>query len=108
MIRVLQPSNILVVDESIYDFEGRCPVKRYIPRKPHPNGLLVYGLAGLLTVGPQRLPYLLDIEPCTIGNEVGAQEAMIRLHSRLRLRSPRLRPSLIADSAFGSLIDYKR
>jgi hypothetical protein len=99
---LFSPGNILVVDESIYEFNGDCPVRRYIPRKPHPNGLLVYCLAGFINVGADRIPIVLDIEPYMLGNEVGAQEAMLRLHARLRTRRPHLRPHLVVDSAFGS------
>ena len=41
------PSEVFVVDESMFSYQPRgeqkrdCP-KRYIPRKPHPNGLLCY------------------------------------------------------------------
>jgi hypothetical protein len=100
--RLFSPGNILVVDESMYEFNGECPVRRYIPRKPHPNGLLVYALAGFVNIGADQVPFVMDFEPYTLGNEVGAQDAMIRLHSRLRARVPHLRPHLVVDSAFGS------
>ena len=90
------------MDESIYEFNGECPVKRYIPRKPHPNGLLAYGLAGYFIVGVDYVPYVLDLEPYILDNLVAPQEAMIRLHDRLRFRRPALRPHLTVDSAFGS------
>lgn len=92
----------MVIDESIYEFEGECPVRKYIPRKPHPNGLETFGLASYLNIGTHRLPVVLDLEPYTIGNELTPQEAMIRLHSRIRDRFPQLVPSLVVDSAFGS------
>ncbi len=99
---VIRPGNILVVDESLYEFNGTCPVKRYIPRKPHPNGLLVYGLSGYLLAGADQIPYVLDYEPFTLNNQVSAQDAMMALHGRLRQRIPGLRPHLVVDSAFGS------
>lgn len=108
---LFSPGNPLVVDESLYEFNGQCPVRRYIPRKPHPNGLLVYGLAGFINVGVDRIPIVLDFEPYTSDNQVGAQEAMIRLHSRLRQRYPHVEPHLVVDSAFGSfdrLADIRR
>jgi hypothetical protein len=99
---IIRPGNILVVDESIYEYNGDCPVRRYIPRKPHPNGLEVFGLAGLVRVGTYLLPFVYDFEPYTVGNAPTPQEAMIRLYSRLRARYALIRPSLVVDSAFGS------
>lgn len=100
---VIQPGSILVIDESLYEFNGSdCPVKRYIPRKPHPNGLLVYGLAGYFIMGQHQLPYTLDFEPYVLDNRVGAQEAMMVLYSRILGRFPHLKPHLVVDSAFGS------
>jgi len=99
---LLSPANPLCVDESLYEFEGKCPVKRYIPRKPHPNGLLVYGIASYIYAGVDAIPFVLDFEPYTVNNQVTAQDAMIRLLERLRQRRPDVAPSLVADSAFGS------
>lgn len=90
------------MDESLYEYNGDCPIRRYIPRKPHPNGLLVYGLSGYFNVGQHQLPYVLDFEPYTLNNLVSAQDAMMALHSRLRRRKPSLKPHLVVDSAFGS------
>lgn len=53
---MFNPGSIQVVDESMFEFNGDCPVKRWIPQKPHPNGLLAYGLAGYLLVGSDLLP----------------------------------------------------
>lgn len=101
-IALINPGGLLVVDESLYEFNGDCPVKRYIPRKPHPNGLLVYGVAGYLYVGDVELPYVLDIEPYILDNLVSAQDAMMLLYNRLLERKPSMHPHLIVDSAFGS------
>lgn len=73
---VVKPGSILVVDESIYEFNGGCPVKMYIPRKPHPNGLLNYGLSGYFLVGADLVPYTLDYEPRTLTNQVSAPEML--------------------------------
>jgi hypothetical protein len=99
---LIHPGTYLVVDESLYEFNGVCPVRRYVPRKPHPNGLLVYGLAGYFHVGQSEIPYVLDFEPYTLDNLVSAQNAMMELFRRLRLRRPLFRPHLVVDSAFGS------
>jgi hypothetical protein len=71
-------------------------------RKPHPNGLLVYCLAGLMKAGIKRVPFVLDFEPYLLDNQIGPQEAMMRLHARLRRSHPQLTPHLIVDAAFGS------
>jgi hypothetical protein len=99
---LFSPGTVVVVDESLYEFNGGCPVRRFIPRKPHPNGLLVYGMASYVHAGADELPVLLDLEPYALGNLVTPQEAMMRLAHRLRTRKPHLQPHLVVDSAFGS------
>lgn len=99
---LINPGTKLVVDESLYAFEGDCPVRRYIPRKPHPNGLLSYCMSGYFYVDTFEIPYVLDFEPYSLDNKVGPQDAMMALFSRLRERRPLHRPHLIVDSAFGS------
>lgn len=90
------------MDESLYEFNGECPVRRFIPRKPHPNGLLVYGMASYVHAGADQLPVVLDLEPYALDNQVTPQEAMMRLARRLRTRKPHLQPHLVVDAAFGS------
>ena len=59
------PCEVSSVDEAIFAYQPRgkqastCP-KRYIPRKPHLNGLLCY-LNSFKT--NQRQPFVFDIEP---------------------------------------------
>ena len=55
----INPGTEFAVDETMYAFFGReldCP-KRYIPRKPHKNGLLTYPAAFNTAHGP----YLFDV-----------------------------------------------
>jgi hypothetical protein len=92
----------MTIDESLYEYLGDCPVRKFIPRKPHPNGLEAFALACYIRVGESLIPVVLDLEPYMLGNEIAPQEAMILLHSRLRQRFPFLTPSLVVDSAFGS------
>lgn len=99
---LITPGTNLVVDESLYEYNGDCPVRRYIPRKPHPNGLLVYGLSGYFHVDEHDIPFVLDFEPYTMENQVSAHDAMMALFERLRTRKPLHKPHLIVDSAFGS------
>jgi hypothetical protein len=100
--QLVTPSAIVVVDESLYEFNGQCPIRRYIPRKPHPNGLLNYCAACYFNVGADRLPVVLDMEPYVLDNLVAPQGAMIRLHSRIHKRHAQFRLHVVADSAFGS------
>lgn len=99
---LISPSTVIVVDESLYEFNGECPIRRYIPRKPHPNGLLNYCAACYLLSGTHRLPMVLDMEPYLLTNQVAPQEAMIRLHHRIQQRNSHFRLHVVADSAFGS------
>lgn len=99
---VFRPGCILVIDESLYEFLGVCPVRRFIPRKPHQNGLLCYCLCGYAYCGQFEFQFVLDYEPYTLDNLVSPQDAMMALFRRLRVNKPRLTPHLVVDSAFGS------
>lgn len=99
---VFSPGSKLAIDESMWEFLGQCPVRRFIPRKPHPNGLLAYGVAGYLIVGFHKIPIVYDYEPYTLNNLVGPHEAMMRLVRRLCERHPQLKFHFFVDSAFGS------
>ena len=77
-----EPGNTLVVDESVYAFLGESPCHTYIPRKPHPNGLLSYGISGYTSV--LRLPMLLDLEPWVPGNKLSARDSAKALVARTR------------------------
>ena len=59
------PTEVCCVDEVIFAFQPRGKQKavyskRYIPRKPHPNGLLCY-LASFKT--ERGDPYIFDLDP---------------------------------------------
>lgn len=67
------PGPEVVVDESIYEYEVKSYIKKkyedekdpiphhYIPRKPHPNGLLSWTVA--TKSFHTKLTYILDIIP---------------------------------------------
>jgi len=102
------PGGRLVVDESVYEFLGDSPVHVFIPRKPHPNGQLSYGLA--CRSASQEMPCLIDFEPYLPGNKVTPREAARRLIRRFVEGNPELAPQFVLDSAFGSFseIEYYR
>jgi hypothetical protein len=52
------PGSWLALDELVFPWYGRDPLKIYIPRKPHPNGFLVYLVCCKLNNGK---PLVLDI-----------------------------------------------
>lgn len=98
-----QPGNTLVVDESVYEYFGSSPCHMFIPRKPHPNGLMSYGLSGYTAV--MKLPMLLDIEPWVPLNKYSARQSALRLVDRLIAAFPALSPHVVMDSLFGSFVD---
>lgn len=98
-----QPGNTLVVDESVYEFFGESPCHVYIPRKPHPNGLMSYGISGYTSV--LKLPMLLDLEPWVAGNKLPARNSAKILVDRTRAAHPTLHLHIVMDSAFGSFGD---
>jgi Transposase IS4 len=98
------PGNIVVIDESVYEFTGSSPCHVYIPRKPHPNGLLSYGLS--LYTAELKLPVLFDLEPHVPSNMLSARDSAKRLVGRLLTsHGNSIRPHVVMDSAFGSFTD---
>jgi hypothetical protein len=101
--RAWQPGNTFVVDESVYEYLGESPCHVYIPRKPHPNGIMSYGLAGYTSV--LKMPMLLDLEPWVPSNKLSARDSAKALAARTRAAHPTLALHLVMDSAFGSFAD---
>jgi len=101
--RAWEPGAAVVVDESVYDFQGQSPCHAFIPRKPHPNGLMSYGLSGY--TAKMKLPMLLDIEPWVPSNKLSARESAKSLMTRAKNAHPRTSFKLVMDSAFGSFKD---
>ncbi len=102
------PGGRLVIDESVYEYLGKSPVHVFIPRKPHPNGQMSYGLACKTAV--QEMPCLIDFEPYLPGNKVSARSAARKLITRFQDDHPELAPQFVMDAAFGSFseIEYYR
>ena len=77
--------SLLIEDESVFAYTGECSVKVFIPRKPHPNGLLAYGQCTWTYVGPtlKKMPVLIDVQPyCTPGLNPGAHGSMLEFDRR--------------------------
>jgi Transposase IS4 len=103
--KVWLPGGRLVIDESVYEYIGESPVHIFIPRKPHPNGQMSYGLA--CRSSTQELPCLLDFEPYLPGNRVSAREAARRLVGRFVEDHSELAPQFVLDAAFGSFSEIE-
>jgi len=85
-MRLVIPSSAICIDEALYQFnahptdQDKNPApKRYIPRKPHPNGLLTY----ITAIKLGKNPYVLDLEPnLSYFNPINARDAAIKLVGR--------------------------
>lgn len=61
---VVAPNNIWNFDELVLPHESKQdPLISFIPRKPHPNGIVAYLAAVQLSWS--KLPFLMDILPVT-------------------------------------------
>jgi hypothetical protein len=100
-----EPGNVLVIDESIFEHKGSNAPTVTIPRKPHPVGLLVYGISGYTS--KLRLPMLLDIEPRLYANQISPRKAARSLLKRTQEAHIELPLHIVADSAFGSFEELK-
>ena len=79
--------SILCTDESVFAWDGTgCPVRHYIPRKPHPNGLLAYCTCTWTYVAGEKMPVLWDVEPHHSPDQVetGPHACMLRLLRRIK------------------------
>ena len=72
----VNPGTEFAVDETMYAFTGRAPdcPKRYIPRKPHRNGLLTYAAAFKTAHGP----FVFDVRPDWVFNRALNGRAALR------------------------------
>lgn len=81
--------NVLAVDESIFEYLGTCPVKKYIPRKPRPNGLQAISMCSWAVVDGEKMPVLLDVEPnCSVGHNPTPHVSFIRIVDRTKAVLP--------------------
>ena len=97
MTRLVRDLSFVVIDEHMNAYQTSEPVKKksiengntiplvYIPRKPHPNGLLVYLLV-TYTTHPIRtteaVPYILDFLPHLKVGDVSPTKALCEFIDR--------------------------
>jgi hypothetical protein len=82
------------------------PAPSYIPRKPHPNGLLSYGIASYTAV--EKMPIVLDLVPHLPGARTNPHAALLELTHRFRKAHPAIPLHVVADSAFGSFTTIEK
>lgn len=100
----------VVFDETVFAYQPSKTVKAkqkelkdeiptvYIPRKPHPNGLMVYNVA---TVSDRTgLPYILAMYPFFKFPQLSPREALITAAKQWRYVTP---GHFIVDAAFGCM-----
>jgi len=96
----IKPGTEFAIDETLYSYHSRSDPtspQRYIPRKPHPNGLLSY-MAGFKT---DHGPYIFDLEPDHNLQALNARAAMQRIVQRW---SWDLKPHVVVDAGFSGEI----
>ncbi len=106
----IKPGSIICFDEALWDFRPNKNTKEeaekrkdpipvvFIPRKPHPNGLLCYFMG--MKMFNTNLPYVFDLEPHISFPQVPPQQALRNCIERWQYP---YKPHIVADSAFGSL-----
>ena len=90
---------VVVIDETMFPYRGKCPVKQVIPGKPgtHSEGMLVYFMAGYSTQGD--VPFVLDITPILPEHQPSPSAAAKELVERMKQIYP---TNVVVDAAFGS------
>lgn len=103
------PSGECTIDETVFSYEPKVETKNkmmnqgdqiplvYIPRKPHPNGLLTYVLA--CTTPRSNKPFVLNLVPFKKFPQITAREALQECVQQWPYTHP---PHITGDSAFGS------
>ena len=93
----INPGTEFAIDESLFSYHSRSDPsspQRFIPRKPHPNGLLSY-MAGFKT---EHGPYIFDLEPDHQPQALNARAAMQRIVQRWSWRA--IIPHVVVDAGF--------
>ncbi len=95
------PGEYLAVDEAMWKYHcanvdpsnPNPPPTRYIPRKPHPNGMLCYILAGKTPFGP----FAFDIQEDICEYKLNPRCALLSFQSRWKGAH---KPHIVVDSGF--------
>ena len=108
--------DILTVDECLIGYKPRFETKEkykkifdeiplvYIPRKPHPNGLLIYlSSTGVMVPGKKnKVPFILNLFPnLNIGFGMTPSSSVLKL--LLDFPENLKKPIIVCDVAFGSI-----
>uniref|UniRef100_A0A096LQA0 PiggyBac transposable element-derived protein domain-containing protein n=1 Tax=Poecilia formosa TaxID=48698 RepID=A0A096LQA0_POEFO len=94
----------LCIDEQMVPFTGRCPVRQYIPGKPHPTGLKVFVLAAPTGLVLDFVVYQgKNTFQVTGGNDRGESEMVVRRNPPevAVIRWLDNKPVVMASSAYG-------
>jgi len=92
----INPGSECSVDEAIFDFFSQADQsspQRFIPRKPHPNGLLCF-YGGFKT---QHGPFMFDLEPDYEINSLNSRTALQRMMARWEWQQT---PHVFVDAGF--------
>ena len=105
------PGETNAFDETVYSYQVSSKKKEklelvdpvpkvFIPRKPHPNGLLTYKLCGELS---KKATYTIVLVPHFQFPQITPTNAMRKAISIFKNYFPSTKLHVVADSAFGSL-----
>jgi len=81
---VINPGEECSVDEAIFDFFSQTDLsspQRFMPRMPHPHGLLCYHAAFKMEPGP----FIFDLEPDQDVNALSSRHSLERIRARWAL-----------------------
>jgi len=96
--KCVNPASVFAMDEGLFAFYSRLhnTPMRYIPRKPHKNGLLAYIAAFKLTSG---VPYVFDIALDTeINDPLKGREVLLQFLQRWPWEA--VNPFVVVDAGF--------
>lgn len=107
--------NVATPDEGVFDYQASAKAKQkaeeklepipsvFIPRKPHPNGLLINIMATHLADPNDtilKIPYILDLLPHLVVGDLAPHVVFLKFIARWNHKNDR--PLFVADAAFGS------
>ena len=114
--KLVSSLDILTVDECVIGYKPRSETKEYfknnydeiplvyIPRKPHPNGLLIYLTSTEIFIPGRKnkIPFVLDLFP-HLNNGFNMTPSSSLLKIILNFPENIKKPIIVCDAAFGSL-----